>query len=81
MKAIRARYDGLKRSPFDEAEFEGALESDPLSPVVRLWIGLMCLLDVQYDRAIDVARDKKGRITGYVVESGRVRHLKFTRVQ
>jgi hypothetical protein len=29
---------------------------------------------------IDVVRDKKGRITGYVVQSGRVRNLKFTRV-
>jgi len=26
-------------------------------------------------------RDAKGRITGYVVESGRVRHLRFTRVR
>jgi len=30
---------------------------------------------------IDVTRDAKGRITGYLVESGRVRHLRFTRVQ
>ncbi|HEY6828281.1 MAG TPA: serine hydrolase domain-containing protein [Gemmatimonadaceae bacterium] len=30
---------------------------------------------------IDVMRDAKGRITGYVVESGRVRHLRFTRVR
>ena len=30
---------------------------------------------------IDVARDAKGRITGYVVESGRVRHLRFTRLR
>jgi hypothetical protein len=30
---------------------------------------------------IDVTRDTKGRITGYLVESGRVRHLKFTRVR
>ncbi len=30
---------------------------------------------------IDVVRDAKGRISGYVVESGRVRHLKFTRVR
>ena len=30
---------------------------------------------------IDIVRDKKGRITGYVVESGRVRHLRFTRVR
>ena len=30
---------------------------------------------------IDMVRDKKGRITGYLVESGRVRHLRFTRVR
>jgi CubicO group peptidase (beta-lactamase class C family) len=30
---------------------------------------------------IDVARDAKGRITGYTVEAGRVRHLRFARVQ
>jgi CubicO group peptidase (beta-lactamase class C family) len=30
---------------------------------------------------IDVMRDPKGRITGFVVEAGRVRHLRFTRVQ
>jgi hypothetical protein len=30
---------------------------------------------------IDVVRDATGRITGFVLEAGRVRHLKFTRVQ
>ncbi len=30
---------------------------------------------------IDIVRDRKGRITGYLVESGRVRHLRFTRVR
>jgi hypothetical protein len=30
---------------------------------------------------IDVQRDAKGRITGFVLEAGRVRHLRFTRVQ
>jgi hypothetical protein len=30
---------------------------------------------------IDVERDAKGRIAGYVVEAGRVRHLHFTRLQ
>jgi len=29
---------------------------------------------------IDIQRDAKGRITGYLVESGRVRHLRFVRV-
>ena len=30
---------------------------------------------------IDVQRDAKARITGFIVEAGRVRHLRFTRVQ
>lgn len=30
---------------------------------------------------IDVERDAKGRIAGFVLEAGRVRHLRFTRVQ
>jgi hypothetical protein len=30
---------------------------------------------------IDVQRDAKGRIAGFVLEAGRVRHLRFTRVQ
>ncbi len=30
---------------------------------------------------INVERDAKGRITGFVVEAGRVRHLRFTRVR
>jgi CubicO group peptidase (beta-lactamase class C family) len=30
---------------------------------------------------IDVLRDARGRITGFVVEAGRVRHLRFTRVR
>jgi len=29
---------------------------------------------------IDVQRDTKGRIAGFVLEAGRVRHLRFTRV-
>jgi hypothetical protein len=33
------------------------------------------------DNVIDVQRDAKGRITGFVVEAGRVRHLRFTRVR
>lgn len=30
---------------------------------------------------IDVTRNAKGRITGYTIEPGRVRHLRFTRVR
>ncbi len=30
---------------------------------------------------IDVTRDKRGRITGFALEAGRVRHLRFTRLR
>jgi hypothetical protein len=30
---------------------------------------------------IDVQRDTNGRITGFLLEAGRVRHLRFTRVR
>jgi hypothetical protein len=33
------------------------------------------------DNVIEVQRDAKGRITGFVVEAGRVRHLRFTRLR
>ena len=35
------------------AEMEGALESDPLSVLMRAWLGTMFWLDRQYDRAIE----------------------------
>ena len=35
---------------------------------------------VRGGNVIDVQRDAKGRITGFLVEAGRVRHLRFTRV-
>ena len=36
---------------------------------------------VRGGNVIDVQRDSRGRITGFVVEAGRVRHLRFTRVR
>lgn len=33
------------------------------------------------DNVIDVQRDAKGKITGFIVEAGRVRHLRFVRVR
>lgn len=33
------------------------------------------------ESVIDVQRDARGRITGYTVQSGRVRNLRFTRVR
>jgi TolB-like protein/Tfp pilus assembly protein PilF len=37
-------------------EIEQALESDPLAGATRFWLGIMLLLDRQYDRAIEEAR-------------------------
>jgi CubicO group peptidase (beta-lactamase class C family) len=36
---------------------------------------------VRGGNVIDVERDSRGRITGFIVEAGRVRHLRFTRVR
>jgi tetratricopeptide (TPR) repeat protein len=38
------------------AELEGALESDPLSPFIRIWFGMMLWLGRHYDRAIEQAK-------------------------
>lgn len=38
------------------AELEGALESDPLSPYIRIWLGMVLWLGRHYDRAIEQAR-------------------------
>ena len=38
------------------AELEGALESDPMSPFVRIWLALVLWLGRHYDRAIEQAR-------------------------
>lgn len=33
------------------------------------------------DNVIDIQRDAKGKITGYVIQAGRVRNLRFTRIR
>ncbi len=58
---VRVRYamNGLMphgRTAEAISELERALEWDPMSAMTRQWLGVMFLLDHQYDRAIDEAR-------------------------
>ena len=81
-----AEYAGDYRS--DEAEVTHTWRVDKGQLVVYAGYRRLGILEPTYrdgftrgGSVIDVVRDAKGRITGYVVESGRVRHLRFTRVR
>ena len=80
-----AEYAGDYRS--DEAEVTHTWKVEKGQLVVYAGYRRLGVLQSTYKdgfsrggSVIDVVRDAKGRITGYVVESGRVRHLRFTRV-
>jgi hypothetical protein len=81
-----AEYAGEYRS--DEAEVTHAWRVEKGQLVVYAGYRRLGVLEPTYKdgftrggSVIDVMRDAKGRITGYVVESGRVRHLRFSRVK
>jgi len=81
-----AEYAGDYRS--DEAEVTQTWRVEKGQLVVYAGYRRLGILEPTYKdgftrggSVIDVMRDAKGRITGYVVESGRVRHLRFTRVR
>ena len=81
-----AEYAGDYRS--DEAEVTHTWKVEKGQLVVYAGYRRLGVLEPTYKdgftrggSVIDVTRDAKGRITGYVVESGRVRHLRFTRVR
>jgi CubicO group peptidase (beta-lactamase class C family) len=81
-----AEYAGDYRS--DEAEVTQTWRVDKGQLAVYAGYRRLGVLEPTYKdgftrggSVIDVVRDAKGRITGYVVESGRVRHLRFTRVR
>ncbi len=81
-----AEYAGDYRS--DEAEVTQTWKVEKGQLVMYAGYRRLGILEPTYKdgftrggSVIDVARDAKGRITGYTVESGRVRHLKFTRVK
>jgi hypothetical protein len=81
-----AEYAGDYRSEEVEATHSWKLEKGQL--VVYADGRRLGVLEPSYrdgftrgGNVIDVQRDAKGRITGYVVEAGRVRHLRFTRLR
>jgi hypothetical protein len=81
-----AEYAGDYRS--DEAEVTHTWKVEKGQLVMYAGYRRLGILEPSYRdgftrgaSVIDVVRDTKGRITGYVVESGRVRHLRFTRVR
>ena len=81
-----AEYAGDYRS--DEAEVTQTWRVEKGQLVVYAGYRRLGILEPTYKdgftrgaSVIDVMRDAKGRITGYVVESGRVRHLRFARVR
>jgi CubicO group peptidase (beta-lactamase class C family) len=79
-----AEYAGNYRSAEAEATHTWKVEKGQL--VLYINDRRVGVLDPTYKdgftgggTVIDVQRDAKGRITGFVLESGRVRHLRFTR--
>lgn len=81
-----AEYAGDYRSDEVEATHRWRVEQEQLV----LYIGdrRLGVLEPGYrdgftrgGSVIDVQRDARGRITGFVVEAGRVRHLRFTRIR
>lgn len=83
--ALLAAYAGDYRS--DEVDATQTWKVDKGQLVVYANNRRLGVLEPSYkdgftrgDNVIEVQRDAKGRITGYVVEAGRVRHLRFTRV-
>ena len=84
-KARLAEYAGDYRSDEVEVTHSWKIEKDSLAAYAG-YRRLGALTPHYKDgftlggSLIDVVRDKKGRISGYVVQSGRVRNLRFTRV-
>ncbi|HET9274689.1 MAG TPA: serine hydrolase, partial [Gemmatimonadales bacterium] len=83
--AALAPYAGSYRSPELGTAYRIALEKDTLR-ILRGWRGAQDLVPVYRDgfalgsSDLRFTRDPAGRITGFVVWSGRVRRLRFERV-
>jgi CubicO group peptidase (beta-lactamase class C family) len=81
-----AEYAGDYRSEEVDATHTWKFEKDQLVLYVndrRLGVLEPTYKDgfVRGGSVIDVQRDSRGRISGFIVEAGRVRHLRFTRVR
>ncbi len=81
-----AEYAGQYRSEEVDATHTWKVEKDTL--VLYVNDRRLGVLEPSYKdgftrggNVIDVTRDARGRVTGFVVEAGRVRHLRFTRVR
>mgnify|MGYP002779651517 FL=1 len=79
-----AEYAGVYESDEVEATHRWALEKGQLVLYAndrRLGVLEPTYRDgfVRGGTVIDVVRDRRGRVAGYAVEAGRVRHLRFTR--
>lgn len=84
--AKRAEYVGQYRNDEIESTQTWAIEKDTL--VVYANNRKLGTLEPTYadgflrgTSVIDVQRDPRGRITGFTVQDGRVRNLRFTRVR
>ena len=81
-----AEYAGSYRSDEVDATHIWKIEKDQLVLYIndrRIGVLEPAYKDgfVRGGNVIDVQRDSRGRISGLIVEAGRVRHLKFTRVR
>jgi hypothetical protein len=81
-----AEYAGDYRSDEVDAVHSWKIEKDTL--VLYVNHRRLGVLEPSYrdgftrgGSVIDVTRDARGRVTGFVVEAGRVRHLRFTRLR
>ena len=81
-----AEYAGEYRSEEVDATHTWKVERDSL--VLYVNHRRLGLLEPSYKdgftrggNVIDVTRDARGRVTGFVLQAGRVRHLRFTRVR
>ena len=81
-----AEYAGDYRS--DEVEVTHSWKVEKGQLVVYAGYRRLGVLEPSYQdgftregSVIDVVRDGRGRVTGFMVEAGRVRHLRFTRLR
>jgi len=94
VRADTAALDSLKLAPYagdyrsDEVEVTQTWKVEKGQLVAYVGYRRLGVLEPTYKdgftrggSVIDITRDAKGRITGYLVQSGRVRNLRFTRLR
>jgi len=84
--ASRAAYAGTYRSPELGAQYRITVDGDRLRLEQAAWENPSTLQPVYQDGfrsrvgLIRFTRDNRGKITGFVLWAGRVRHLRFDKV-